>query len=94
MKRAIRILLSVVFFSAIIFINCNIVSAQSSRVERAKMLLIKDSVYTAGCWGFIGDVLEIKVHSVDDLLGSNPQARQQFYNKYNNIKKLTETGEL
>jgi hypothetical protein len=32
--------------------------------------------------------------AIDDLLGSNPQARQQFYNKYNNIKKLTETGEL
>jgi hypothetical protein len=31
---------------------------------------------------------------INDLLGSNPQARQQFYNKYNNIKKLTETGEL
>jgi hypothetical protein len=32
--------------------------------------------------------------AINDLLGSNPQARQQFYNKYNNIKKLTETGEL
>lgn len=32
--------------------------------------------------------------AINELLGSNPQARQQFYNKYNNIKKLTETGEL
>jgi len=32
--------------------------------------------------------------AINDLLGTNPQARQQFYNKYNNIKKLTETGEL
>jgi hypothetical protein len=31
---------------------------------------------------------------IDKLLGSNPQARQQFYQKYNNIKKLTSTGEL
>ena len=31
---------------------------------------------------------------IDKLLGSNPQARQQFYQKYNNIKKLTATGEL
>lgn len=32
--------------------------------------------------------------AINDLLGSNPQARQQFYDKYNNIKKLTATGEL
>ena len=32
--------------------------------------------------------------AINDLLGSNPQARQQFYDKYTNIKKLTETGEL
>ena len=32
--------------------------------------------------------------AINELLGSNPQARQQFYKKYNNIKKLTETGEL
>ena len=31
---------------------------------------------------------------IDKLLGSNPQVRQQFFNKYNNIKKLTATGEL
>ena len=31
---------------------------------------------------------------IDKLLGSNPQTRQQFYQKYNNIKKLTATGEL
>jgi hypothetical protein len=27
-------------------------------------------------------------------LGSNPQQRQEFFQKYNNIKKLTQTGEL
>jgi len=32
--------------------------------------------------------------AINDLLGTNPQARQQFYDKYNNIKKLTATGEL
>jgi hypothetical protein len=31
---------------------------------------------------------------IDRLLGNNPQERQQFYQKYNNIKKLTDTGEL
>jgi len=31
---------------------------------------------------------------IDKLLGPNPQVRQQFFNKYNNIKKLTATGEL
>jgi len=31
---------------------------------------------------------------IDKLLGSNPQQRQNFFNKYNNIKKLTATGEL
>jgi hypothetical protein len=31
---------------------------------------------------------------IDKLLGNNPQQRQQFFNKYNNIKKLTATGEL
>jgi hypothetical protein len=31
---------------------------------------------------------------IDKLLGSNPEQRQQFFQKYNNIKKLTETGEL
>ena len=31
---------------------------------------------------------------IDKLLGSNPKDRQQFYQKYNNIKKLTATGEL
>ena len=31
---------------------------------------------------------------IDKLLGDNPQQRQQFFNKYNNIKKLTATGEL
>lgn len=31
---------------------------------------------------------------IDKLLGSNPQQRQEFFQKYNNIKKLTQTGEL
>lgn len=31
---------------------------------------------------------------IDKLLGSNPQQRQEFFQKYNNIKKLTSTGEL
>lgn len=31
---------------------------------------------------------------IDKLLGNNPEQRQQFFQKYNNIKKLTETGEL
>jgi len=31
---------------------------------------------------------------IDRLLGNNPQQRQQFFQKYNNIKKLTATGEL
>ena len=32
--------------------------------------------------------------AINDLFGSNPQAREQYFKKYNNIKKLTETGEL
>jgi hypothetical protein len=32
--------------------------------------------------------------AINDLLGSNPETRQEFYEKYNNIKKLTEKGEL
>jgi hypothetical protein len=31
---------------------------------------------------------------IDRLLGNNPEQRQQFFQKYNNIKKLTATGEL
>jgi len=31
---------------------------------------------------------------IDKLLGSNPEQRQEFFQKYNNIKKLTQTGEL
>jgi hypothetical protein len=31
---------------------------------------------------------------IDKLMGNNPEQRQQFFNKYNNIKKLTATGEL
>jgi hypothetical protein len=31
---------------------------------------------------------------INKLLGADPQLRQQFFNKYNNIKKLTATGEL
>lgn len=31
---------------------------------------------------------------IDKLLGNNPEKRQEFYQKYNNIKKLTQTGEL
>jgi len=31
---------------------------------------------------------------IDRLLGNNPEQRQQFFQKYNNIKKLTDTGEL
>jgi len=37
---------------------------------------------------------EARKKAIDDLLGSNPQARKDFYDKYNNIKKLTNTGEL
>jgi hypothetical protein len=28
------------------------------------------------------------------LFGNDQKARQQYFQKYNNIKKLTETGEL
>ena len=31
---------------------------------------------------------------IDGLLGSNQQTRKEFAEKYKNIKKLTETGEL
>jgi hypothetical protein len=31
---------------------------------------------------------------IDKLLGNNPEQREQFFRKYNNIKKLTATGEL
>lgn len=31
---------------------------------------------------------------IDKLLGSDPKKRQEFYNKYQNIKKLSETGGL
>lgn len=31
---------------------------------------------------------------IDKLMGNNPQQRQEFFQKYNNIKKLTSTGEL
>lgn len=31
---------------------------------------------------------------INELFGNNPQAREQYFKKYNNIKKLTETGEL
>ena len=31
---------------------------------------------------------------IDELLGSNQKVREEFANKYKNIKKLTETGEL
>jgi hypothetical protein len=31
---------------------------------------------------------------IDKLMGNNPEQRQQFFQKYNNIKKLTATGEL
>lgn len=31
---------------------------------------------------------------IDKLLGNNPEKRQEFFKKYNNIKKLTQTGEL
>lgn len=31
---------------------------------------------------------------IDELLGSNQEVRKEFANKYKNIKKLTETGEL
>lgn len=31
---------------------------------------------------------------IDKLLGNNPEQRQEFFQKYNNIKKLTSTGEL
>jgi hypothetical protein len=37
---------------------------------------------------------EARKKAIDDLLGSNPKARKDFYDKYNNIKKLTNTGEL
>jgi len=32
--------------------------------------------------------------AINDLFGNDPKARQQYFQKYNNIKKLTETGEL
>jgi hypothetical protein len=31
---------------------------------------------------------------IDKLLGDNPKKREEFFRKYNNIKKLTATGEL
>ena len=31
---------------------------------------------------------------IDKLLGDNPKKREEFFKKYNNIKKLTATGEL
>lgn len=31
---------------------------------------------------------------IDKLMGNNPEQRQEFFQKYNNIKKLTSTGEL
>jgi hypothetical protein len=31
---------------------------------------------------------------IEKLLGSDPVKRQEFYNKYQNIKKLSETGGL
>jgi len=31
---------------------------------------------------------------IEKLLGSDPKKRQEFYNKYQNIKKLSETGGL
>jgi hypothetical protein len=31
---------------------------------------------------------------VDKLLGTDPKKRQEFFNKYNNLKKLSETGSL
>jgi hypothetical protein len=31
---------------------------------------------------------------IEKLLGSDPAKRQEFYNKYQNIKKLSETGGL
>jgi hypothetical protein len=31
---------------------------------------------------------------IDKLLGDNPKRREEFFKKYNNIKKLTATGEL
>jgi len=31
---------------------------------------------------------------IDKLMGNNPEKRQEFFQKYNNIKKLTATGEL
>jgi hypothetical protein len=31
---------------------------------------------------------------IDKLMGNNPEQRQEFFQKYNNIKKLTATGEL
>jgi hypothetical protein len=37
---------------------------------------------------------EKRKQEIDRLLGSNPEKRQEFFQKYNNIKKLTETGEL
>lgn len=37
---------------------------------------------------------EKRKQDIDKLLGNNPEQRQQFFQKYNNIKKLTATGEL
>jgi len=35
-----------------------------------------------------------KKKAIDDLLGSDPKSREAFAEKYRNIKKLSETGEL
>ena len=37
---------------------------------------------------------EERKKEIDKLMGSDPQKRKEFAEKYRNIKKLTETGEL
>lgn len=36
----------------------------------------------------------VRKFEIDKLLGNDPKKRQEFYNKYQNIKKLSETGGL
>jgi hypothetical protein len=38
--------------------------------------------------------VEKRNKAINDLFGSDPEQRQKYFQKYNNIKKLTATGEL
>ena len=35
-----------------------------------------------------------RAEEINNLFGNDPKLRQHYFEKYNNIKKLTETGEL